>query len=397
MEPVTYSLKVNEQESDVYYHEIKNFTDKILNKFGDYNTNLIEEFISYNSLKNAKIRRNDDYIFELLMMGTFLNVYGKRSNELNESIQTTLENLVEKRNQGGCKKESIDALRGVLMTKYMLPENEDKTEDDLLNFDAFDRLLKYLKAAGDFNQEVQRLMHWKDFLTTRSYDQVSQCLKIAIDYANYFERRGIEALGKYTKNVDEFLKTEHEKHLWMEDVLFCSRKEVEYHLNMVGAEIMNRSFEKEFTERNRRALLLPGCIRYTQKNCRAEETNLGLKCISCSKKCNVSQLTSMGDRYNFEVYIVTHESSAFKKSTEKDRDELAIIGVACVSNLIAGGWKSDALNIPAQCVLLEQSTCKSHWSSEGHSTDINTNQLKKLLEIPDEIQSEIPQKSEVGI
>ncbi|HEX3013208.1 MAG TPA: DUF116 domain-containing protein, partial [Methanobacterium sp.] len=87
--------------------------------------------------------------------------------------------------------------------------------------------------------------------------------------------------------------------------------------------------------------------------CRAKDTNLGLRCTECSKSCNVHKLTKMGDKYGFEVYIVSHESSAFSKSTKEDRNELGIVGVACVSNLIAGGWKAGSLGIPAQCVLLD--------------------------------------------
>ncbi|UTB31716.1 MAG: DUF116 domain-containing protein [Methanobacterium sp. ERen5] len=87
----------------------------------------------------------------------------------------------------------------------------------------------------------------------------------------------------------------------------------------------------------------------------------------------------MGEEQGFEVYMVMHESSAFSKSTQKDRDELGIVGVACVSNLISGGWKSQGLGIPAQCVLLNQATCKNHWNEEGVPTSINIHQLMKIL------------------
>ena len=89
----------------------------------------------------------------------------------------------------------------------------------------------------------------------------------------------------------------------------------------------------------------------------------------------------MGDKYGFEVYIISHESSAFSKSSKEDRDELGIIGVACISNLIAGGWKSDSLGIPAQCVLLDSASCKNHWDEEGIPTEINIDHLMKLFKI----------------
>ena len=138
-----------------------------------------------------------------------------------------------------------------------------------------------------------------------------------------------------------------------------------------------------------RALLLPGCMRRSQQICKARETELGLRCTECLKNCNVHKLTDMGDKYGFEVYVISHESSAFSKSSKEDRDELGIIGVACISNLIAGGWKSDSLGIPAQCVLLDYATCNNHWNEEGIPTDINVNQLMKLFDIKLEEFNEI--------
>jgi len=191
-------------------------------------------------------------------------------------------------------------------------------------------------------------------------------------------------LRQYTANVDNFLAEKHGDHLWNEDVIFCGRKEVEYHLNMVGAEIMNRAFNQEFESRPRKALLLPGCMRISEVICKSEETKLGLRCIGCVKNCNVHQLTDMGEIYGFEVYVISHESSAFSKSSKEDREELGIIGVACVSNLIAGGWKSDSLGIPAQCVLLDSASCKNHWDSNGIPTGINIDHLMKLFKVNSE-------------
>jgi hypothetical protein len=238
--------------------------------------------------------------------------------------------------------------------------------------------LKYLEATGNFEQETVRLNFWKQFFTNMDSSEVSKHLKQACEFADYFELRSREVLGKYSLNVAKFLEEKLIEHLWKEDVIFCSKVEVEYHLSMVGAEIMNRTLNKDFNERSRKALILPGCMR-SNANCQATNTNLGLKCIKCSKTCNVCELTVMGDEQSFEVYMVTHESSAFSKSTLKDREELGIVGVACVSNLISGGWKSQGLGIPAQCVLLNQATCKKHWNEKGLPTSINIHELRKIL------------------
>ncbi|HML05205.1 MAG TPA: DUF116 domain-containing protein [Methanobacterium sp.] len=382
MESITYSLKGNRDNSNQYYDEIKSFTDDVLNEFEHFETSAISDFISYlerNDIK--KIRSYGEYIFEFLMLGTFWRVYSQKASCLDENPQKILENLVTERYQNEPAKETIDIIRGMLMKPFLMSEDIQALD---LTINNFKKLLVYLKAVGDFNQELKRLEIWKDFLETKTSEISSKYLINAFQFADWFEYKSKAVLGQYTANVNNFLAEKHRDHLWKEDVIFCGRKEVEYHLNMVGAEIMNRAFNKEFEDRPRKALLLPGCMRISEDICKSEETKLGLKCSRCVKNCNVCQLTDMGDNYGFEVYIISHESSAFSKSSKEDREELGIVGVACVSNLIAGGWKSDSLGIPAQCVLLDSASCKNHWDSKGIPTEINTDHLMKLFKIKTE-------------
>jgi hypothetical protein len=61
--------------------------------------------------------------------------------------------------------------------------------------------------------------------------------------------------------------------------------------------------------------------------------------------------------------------------------DTGVVGVACVLNLISGGWLLDGMGISAQCVLLDYCGCKNHWSRENIPTEINIKQLKKVLDI----------------
>ena len=382
MEPITYSLKANQIDSDEYYITVKSFTDEILKEFERFDMPIIDDYIFYSNENYLKKQQKNEYIFELLMIGVFWKVYSKQAYNLDEKPQELLEGLVSLRNKNENSREKIDTIRGILMTTYLLPVKQDEYCKNL-TLNNFNKLLLYMSAAGDFTQELRKLKMWNEFLKTRSKEEVSRFLELALTFAEIFEIKSKSVLDKYTIKIEKYLDEKYNEHLWNEDIIFCGRREVEYHMNMVGAEIMNRSFKIAFDKRPRKALILPGCMRYSNENCRAKETNLGLKCINCTKNCNINQLTDMGKEYKFEVYIVQHESSAFSKSTKKDRDELGIIGVSCILNLIAGGWKSESLNIPAQCVLLEQSTCKNHWHKEGVPSNINLDQLIKILGFKD--------------
>ncbi|WP_414470265.1 DUF116 domain-containing protein [Methanobacterium sp. ACI-7] len=382
MEITTYSLKLKENNSNQYYEDVRIFTDEVLREFESFETHVISDFMDYLKENDArKIRTCEEYIFEFLMLGIFWKIYSRRALSLDENPSRVLENLVEERNKNLQAKETIDIIRGVLMKPFLLSESVSAPD---LTLENFQKLLMYLKSTGDFNQELRRLKIWNRFFETENPKIVSKHLQNALLFVNWFEDNSKQVLGKYTIKVNKFLAEKYVEHHWREDVIFCGRKEVEYHLNMVGAEIMNRAYKNEFSERPRKALLLPGCMRISQVICKAEETDLGLKCGKCMKNCNVDQLTDMGIKYGFEVYIISHESSAFSKSTKVDRDELGIVGVACVSNLIAGGWKSDSLGIPAQCVLLDSASCKNHWHKTGIPTNININHLMDLFNIKTE-------------
>ena len=389
MENITYSLKENQKNSDNYYNEIKSFTDDVLTEFEGFETQVISDFLSYVEENNMdRISSYNEYIFEFLMLGVFWRVYSTRAANLDKNPQKILENLVKERNQNEPAKETIDIIRGMIMKPFLLSEDIDSPDLTVVNFK---KLLAYLKATGDFNQELKRLEIWKGFLEVKDPERASEYLANAFLFADWFEYKSKLVLGQYTANVNKFLAEKYHEHLFQEDLIFCGRREVEYHMNMVGAEIMNRAFRNEFEKRPRKALIVPSCMKYTvEAKCRAQNTNLGLKCVGCSKSCNVNELTKIGCEYNFEVYIVSHESSAFSKSTKQDRDELGIIGVACVSNLIAGGWKAVSLGIPAQCVLLDYVGCKNHWDEKGFPTDININQMLSLFDIKLEINCTEP-------
>jgi hypothetical protein len=105
--------------------------------------------------------------------------------------------------------------------------------------------------------------------------------------------------------------------------------------------------------------------------------------MDCTPRCRVHQLKAMGRKHGFAVYLVPHESSVF--SGEDGRkligEGTGIVGIACVSNLVAGGWKATALGLPPQCVLLDHCGCRKHWHDKGFPTDLNMAQLRKVLGI----------------
>lgn len=375
-----YSLKNGSKDSNGYYKDVSNFTDQVLSESKFHIKDVLEDYEDYESKDVEKLSSKNMMVFETLMIGILWMNYIKRAVKLDPESQKLLADLSRKRSENENLKSIVDPLRGVLATSVLLPEDHDSEEIPELTVENLDKLFKWLEATGEFQEELKHLRKWGDFLGSLSPQRSSSHLTNIFMFADWFEDVSTDALGKYTHNLEVFIDTNRNKHLWKEDIMLFTRKRSEYHLNMFGAEVMSREFRESFKSRPRKALLLPGCMRsLTDSECVASDTNLGMKCVGCNPGCRVNSLTKHGEMKEFEVYVVSHESSALSWSTEKDREDLGIIGVACIMNLISGGWKSESLGIPAQCVLLENCGCL-HWMDPDEPTDINEDHLMNLLD-----------------
>lgn len=376
MNPLTYHLK---SDSKNYYENISKFTSLVLNESNGFLGSLTDEFQDFAHNHYNKDLKKEECVFEALMIGVFWNQYSKRSLNLDAKPQKLLCKLSKLREDIPSLKEEIDDVRGILATMFLL---DDGGQYELieLNLENFDLLIKWLNASGDYKYETKHMKIWGDFLSKKGVNEIALSLTQILMFSDWFTETACKNLSQYTENVNNFINQKLAHHLNKEDIIFCGRKQVEYHLNMVGAEIMNRTYNERFKERPRKAVILPGCMRL-HKECSSKEESLGHKCMLCDKNCNVARISEKGLKEGFEVYIVSHESTAFSKSTKKDRKELGIVGIACVNNLVSGGWKSDSLGIPAQCVILEQVGCQNHWDKEGFPTEINHHELEKVLSI----------------
>jgi ubiquinone/menaquinone biosynthesis C-methylase UbiE len=382
---ITYTLRNNQENSNSFYRDLTLFTTEVLRVAESLAGQVLDSYRSHvTDNSRDKLRSREEYILELLMLGVLWQVYSGDALELEEMPCLVLTGLTEMRRNNGALKPGIDFLRGILSTLFLAPDLHDHPAVTALTVNNLKKLLDWLAATGDFAQEVKRLKLWKNFFNTLPVAEAAENLATSITLAIWFEERSTEVLGCYTPKVDSYLKKIRPRRYWKEDVIFCGRRRVEYHLNMIAAEIMNKAFRKDFLKTARKTVLLPGCLRLlAETECRSVPVELGFACSCCTNGCKVREITFLGRKYGFEVLIVPHESTI--SSREKDarllEKDTGAVGVACVLNLISGGLMLKGLGIPAQCVILDYCGCKNHWHEKGIPTDINMEQLKQVLGI----------------
>lgn len=383
----TYSLKENnEKNSNTYYEELSNFTDLVFEKVDELCSDIVNEFYEYQRFNHLELSLNKkEIILEFLVVAVLYQSYIGKAMGANILVEKCLYYLTELRQINIYLKKIVDPVRGILATIHYKCTTTQEKEEVLLqsiNLECFNRLIKWLQASGEFNQEILIMNRWYKFLASKSAVKSNVYIKDGLKLADWFSDYSKKSLGKYTKKVEKFLVKHGREHFWNEDVIFCNRKRVEYHLNMVGAEILNRAYREDFIKAEKRLIVVPACMRLDDKSCRAEKTPFGDRCTACNNKCNVSYLKNLGKDADMSVYIVPHETMLFKKRDENTiGKDVGLVGIACPLHLISGGLKSKGMGIPAQCVLLDYCGCKNHWDKEGITTDINYDKLEQIMDL----------------
>ena len=380
METITYSIKSVNKNSEDYYREVRILTDEVLNQAENTLKPVTLKFIDYlRTYKLEEIREIEEYILELISFGILWRSYANKALKVKNAPFITLARMSEWRKKHQKVKPLIDFARGILFTLYLLPDVKDERAA-IPKLEQIDQVCKWFEATGEFREQALRFIRWRAFWGNESPEDLYKTFYIIEEFTNWFEKRSVEVLGKYTENVENFLKQSKRFYQWREDRISCTRSRLEYHLNMVGAELMNRAFRKEYKSTEAKVVLVPGCMRgRLPEECEARRVKEGLICEGCLPGCHVNRLREMGKKHSFDVYIIPHASDLSLWGPKKDRPARGVVASACVTTLVEGGWELKRYDVPAQCVLLDYCGCRKHWHRDGITTELNIRELKRIL------------------
>lgn len=372
MEGITYYLYSKDKE---YYKIIKIFAKNFMK---DNRNNVFvkdfQKFVNDNNIE--ELRNEEEYYIEYLLIGILFVEYLENANYFKNRIKFHYQILNNIRNKLE-NKEQIDKIRGKINYKLV---NQKKVISNKYTFENCKNLLKWLKATGDFKEELFRLNNWIAFLKVKGNEYNNKLLKSTVNNAKEFYKEADFRLNYFVKNVDNYLINVIHEHKNKEDIIYCSKGKIQYYFNMFSAEVLNNLYKDKFTNSKKKIVFLPSCMGTVENKCASIISEMGSKCIGCSKNCNINKLNVMGSENNFSVRIISHESSLLIKHS-KDNSNIGIVGIACMLNLLSGGWKALRLGFTPQCVILNCSGCKKHWCKIPIMTEINIYEFKKVMEI----------------
>lgn len=381
---VTYSLINQQKDPGSFYTDLAIFTDSVFCDIDTENQGFIREFCDFLHISSIEpIRPGNEYVVEFLMIGLYWNTYSGNAVKTWSLSKWVLQALYKQRKKYPKFKPEIDKVRGYLA--YVFLEKHKHTLSARFTLSGLISLLNWLSATGEFNEEVLRLRNWEAFCKIKDEAYIANLLEASVLFAEQFSEKGKKMLGKYMLNFSDFQQNSLPDYKYREDYFFTSRRENEYYLNMFAAEVLNRGLKKSFTKTRNKVLLLPTCMRKEPATgCKAASDGKELVCAACSAECNIGKVSAEMKKHGITSYLIPH-SSDFSKFLVKWRDcpDTSLIGVACVLNLITGGYEMKRLGISSQCVFLDYCGCKKHWDKKGFATSLNLNQLKQIIQKPE--------------
>ena len=160
---------------------------------------------------------------------------------------------------------------------------------------------------------------------------------------------------------------------------FSTKKALKRSLRLVGLKPENvdrlyidfkNDYHKErfrTAEAGNKILFLPQCLR--KSACKAGLDEEGYHCVNCSADCKVSAIRAKAEGMGYKVYVCPG-GSMIAKIILKHRPK-AVLGVACIKEILMATEELDMKKIPYQAVELLKNGCVN--------TDVDVEHVFSLL------------------
>jgi hypothetical protein len=184
-------------------------------------------------------------------------------------------------------------------------------------------------------------------------------------------------LKKYTSSTEEHLKHIALSKLW--DRRIATTRE-QYHLYMLEVELTNRLFIMEFRRAERKIALLPYCLQDFTIECRSEKSGFDYQCRHCSVGCFQNHSSNILKANNIEAYIWQGGNmKQLAKETMKEKKRFAVLGIACIPELINGMRTCRKNGIPVVGLPLNANRC-IRWFGKFFPNSVDLTELRRLVE-----------------
>lgn len=303
------------------------------------------------------------------------DVFNKAMNLFEDEINSFLlmKEWSPKRYKSECVAELLEF--SILWQNFLLKDKKHVANNYALFCDSseIDSFLYELKLTNDFNQEIAKFFDWNSFALTFDKSHLNNFIENFLKFGSWFRVESEKKLNQFTFELDDSL---------IGDSPFG--KKINYYTNMVCAELLNRAYKDEFAGTKNRVVVVPRCLCNPHDSyCKSEKHEFDSTCKECNPHCIVKKIKSECDNRNIKVFIVPHSSSVDGFLTNHNINQsVGLVGVACVPNLMKGGWQVRSRDVPVQCVPLSFYGCKDNWPNGELPTSVDIQELLSICDYP---------------
>jgi hypothetical protein len=387
-----YSLQSNGHSSDQYYRDIAAFADHWLACSRETVAESVNDFRAFRQSEGLAGRSFEACAFELLALGVLLREHGRQAANLPRWSAWLLAKMVTLQGKWPGAERVIKIGRGLITGALHDTVEQQVTSawtghvspDDWLTPEpgAVAVLLRWLRAHGEMAQ-AERFTTWLDYLTTIGPEQAQAVIRQSLALADVFAVESESVLGRYTVGVEPYRAEMACRTRFRYDAELLTRSRLEYHLGLLGTEILNRVYRDRFEATEQKLVIVPPCLRTPPDGlaCQAEQTPLGARCRGCHPACRVHQLTCLGQQQGFLVYCIPDDEleKVCVASGQAGGSSIGVVGLSCALTNWSAGWEAERLGLAAQGHLLDYPGCGQHWHPHGIPTDTNLKQLTSTL------------------
>lgn len=388
--PAPYSLTDSTHTSDSYYQVVSAYTDHWITQVSKQISGPVGSYRAFLANQGLDVCSFQEAAFEMLVLGVLLQEHGAQALDIPELPAWLLACLIKAQDMlpVPAVEKPAKAARA-LIQGLVQSAQPDLTPVDLKPFrgeaeDLVELLVNWLKSA-DMAYQALRMARWCAYLDSLEEQSAQAVLARCLLLAEEFTISSEAAFNGYTQNTRNFANQMAGCSRWRYDAPLVTRSPVEYHLGMLGTEILTRAYRPAFLSTGRKIVIMPDCLcarslraEAQDQECQAVRTDLGGKCQGCTPACQVNQITRLGKKYGFEAFILPDDLRGIGLGSCSRLSDVGVVGLSCVLTNWDAGWQVSDAGVPCQGLLLDYPGCKNHWHETGLPTRSN---LKKLLEL----------------
>lgn len=388
MTAMPYSLQATDRTSDRYYEDIAAFADRWSAYTREIVADLVSDFQAFCKSEGLADRSFEAHALELLALGVLLREHGRQATNLPDWAGWLLGRLVSLQHKWPGAKPALKVVRG-LITGLVNDSVDQQTAATKTRSDRLPPepgtvavLIRWLRAHDQLAQ-AERFEAWQDYLTTIDPELSRQAIRQSLALADTFAVESEQTLGRYTAGVVGYRTGVSGCSRFRYDAELLTRTRLEYHLGLLGMEILNRIYRDRFEATDQKLVIVPPCLRTPSPGevCQAEQSSLGAICRGCHSACRVHQLTRLGQQQGFLVCCIPDDEleKVCVASGTAGSNSIGVLGLSCALTNWSAGWEAERLGLAAQGHLLDFPGCRQHWHPRGLPTDTNLKQLRTMV------------------